>query len=315
MRSSSTLILIFWADTVFANNANPAELCSSSACILKDTYNKMDLPPTVEERPVEVNFTLQLMDIFSIDHEAYTLHLNIVFRYKWIDNRITLGKGIEAVDKNFLNHLWMPHIYVYDSRYDPTSSSDNSGATIENCDNNTCINFVAEIQIDFTCWMDYSKFPFNTNICIFEVTPFSSYDDKVVLNTKSSSPPDEYLDKRKIRHYAIDLEYLEGEDTLKASWGDSGTFNFHVFGCNTTFLNRPTKDNHLPRKILLCGWHQNDFGSSVCKTPVGLLPERGCIYSGMYKVFQLTCPVQKVKMAKYLPKSESKGVSQRKYKV
>lgn len=233
MRSPSTLILIFLANTVFADNTNPTKLCSSSACILEATYNKMDLPPTVEERPVEVNFTLQLMDIFSIDHEAYTLHMNVVFRYKWIDNRITLEKGIEAVDKNFLSHLWMPHVYVYDSRYDPTSTADTSGAQIENCDNNTCINFVSEIQIDFTCWMDYSKFPFDTNICIFQVAPFSNYVDKVVLNTKSSILPDEYLDKRKIRHYAISLEYLEGEDTRKASWDDPG--RFHVFRSNSTF--------------------------------------------------------------------------------
>ena len=235
--STNTVILIFLAKTlsVFANTAN---LCSSSACILKDTYNKMDLPPTEAEKPVQVNFTIQLMDIFSIDHESYTLHMNIVFRYKWIDNRITLGKDIEAVDKNFLSHLWVPHLYVYDSRYDPTSASDDSGAQIEKCDNNnTCIDFVTEIQIDFTCWMDYSKFPFNTNVCIFQVAPFSNYADKVVFNTKSSILPDEYLDKRKIRHYAISLEYLEGEDTLKASWGDPGKFHLHIFRCNSIFWN------------------------------------------------------------------------------
>ena len=116
MGSPNTIILLLLAKTlsVFANNSTPATLCSSSACILKDSYNRMDLPPTKAGKPVEVNFTLQLMDIYSIDHEAYTLHMNIVFRYKWIDNRITLGKGIEAVDKNFLNHLWMPHVYAYD---------------------------------------------------------------------------------------------------------------------------------------------------------------------------------------------------------
>ena len=72
----------------------------------------MDLPPTKMEKPVEVNFTLQLMDIFDIDPESYTLHMNMVFRYKWIDNRITLEKDIEAVDQNFLEHLWTPHISI-----------------------------------------------------------------------------------------------------------------------------------------------------------------------------------------------------------
>ena len=276
MQSPSTLIFMVLARTVsvFANNDNPAKLCSSSACILKDTYNKMDLPPTLAESPVEVNLTLQLMDIFSIDHEAYTLHMNVVFRYTWIDNRITFGKESEAVEKDFLNHLWMPQLYVYDSKYDPTSTSDESGAEIENCDNNTCIDFVTEINIDFTCWMDYSKFPFDTNICIFKVAPFSNYAEKVVLNTKSSILPDKYLDKRKIRHYAISLEYLEGEDTLQASWGNPGTFQEH-------FLNFPSTDNYLPRKILLCGRYQDHFGPSLCETPLGLLPERGCKYLGM----------------------------------
>ena len=125
-----------------------------------------------------------------------------------------------------------PSVTAYDSRYDPTSTSDNSGAEIEKCDNNTCVDFVTEIQIDFTCWMDYSKFPFDTNICIFKVAPFSNYADKVVFNTKSSILPGEYLDKRKIRHYAISLEYLEGEDTLKPSWGDPGEFHLNIVKCN-----------------------------------------------------------------------------------
>ena len=100
----------------------------------------MDLPPTKMQKPVEVNFTLQLMDIFDIDPESYTLHMNMVFRYKWIDNRITLEKDIEAVDQNFLEHLWTPHIYLYDSCYDSKTSPDDSGAQIEKCGTDICIN-------------------------------------------------------------------------------------------------------------------------------------------------------------------------------
>ena len=223
MAQTSSLILIFLTQShlCFANDTG--RLCSSSACIERGTYNKMDLPPTKMEKPVQVNFTLQLMDIFDIDPESYTLHMNMYFRYKWIDNRITLQKNIEAVDQNFLEDLWTPHIYLYDSSYDPKTSSDDSGAIIEKCDtNSTCINFVTEVFIDFTCWMDFSKFPFDTNVCIFKVGPFSNYADKVVFNTKDSTPPDDYLDKRKIRHYEIHLEYLEGEDTLKSAWAAPG---------------------------------------------------------------------------------------------
>ena len=224
MGPTGSLILIFFTQSqlTFANDTS--KLCSSSACIEEGTYNKMDLPPTKMEKPVEVNFTLQLMDIFDIDPESYTLHMNMVFRYKWIDNRITLEKDIEAVDKNFLEHLWTPHIYLYDSCYDSKTSPDDSGAQIEKCGTDICINFLEEVFIDFTCWMDFSKFPFNTNVCIFKVGPFSNYHDKVTFNTRKSSLPDEYLDKKRIRHYAIHLEYLEGDDTLQAAWGTPGNF-------------------------------------------------------------------------------------------
>ena len=62
------------------------KICSSSVCI-PENYKKLDLP---SNDTVEVNTSLFLMDIYHIDHQTYTFHLNFVVRLKWFDNRITI---------------------------------------------------------------------------------------------------------------------------------------------------------------------------------------------------------------------------------
>ena len=80
----STLLIIFLTQTlpVSGNNATSASLCSSSACISKDIYNRIDLPPTEDEKPVEVSLTIQNLS-----------HLRIIFSIA-VDLRISLETEI-----------------------------------------------------------------------------------------------------------------------------------------------------------------------------------------------------------------------------
>ena len=64
-------MLIFFTQSQLSFANDTSRLCSSSACIEEGTYNKMDLPPTKMEKPVEVNFTLQLMDIRPVHKNLF----------------------------------------------------------------------------------------------------------------------------------------------------------------------------------------------------------------------------------------------------
>ena len=121
----SSLLLLLLLPLRASSSQALATTCSNTACIKgacikgwlqKDGYNKMDLPPTENNTPVQVNVTLQLINIFSVDHETFTFKIGVVIRFKWVDNRISLNKSVEQVDTAFLEKIWLPHVYIYNSR-------------------------------------------------------------------------------------------------------------------------------------------------------------------------------------------------------
>ena len=120
MSAMSSLHLLLLLLPLLASSSAQATICSNTACIKgkeeKDGYNKMDLPPTEDNAPVQVNTTLQLINIFSVDHEAFTFTIGLVMRFKWFDNRIALNKSIEHLNTAFLEKIWLPHVYIYNSR-------------------------------------------------------------------------------------------------------------------------------------------------------------------------------------------------------
>ena len=237
-----TLFLLFLLSILSLTRADVPRkivehICSSSVCIPED-YKKLDLP---SNETVEVNTSLFLMDIYRIDHQTYTFHLNFVVKLKWFDNRINITSDDkeEVIDAQFLKHLWKPDLYLWDSKSGMARSDDTvkSGASVIRNGTDILVKYTIETEAETICRMNFTSYPFDTNTCLLRISSFGHYKDSVVFNTAESQPPNRFLDPRKIQHYDLTLSYMED---LEESWDTKGKF-YSTAGIKMVLKHQPEK--------------------------------------------------------------------------
>ena len=233
-----TITLLLLSSTIEATKADELQkqICSSSVCVPKD-YKKLDLPSS---DTVVVNTSLFLMDIYQIDYQSYTYHLNFVLKLKWFDNRIdiTSEDKEEVIEAQFLKELWKPDLYLWESKSGMARSDDTvkSGAKVIKTGSDILVKYTIETEAEVVCVMDFSKYPFDANTCFLEVSSFGHYNDSVVFRTVDP-PPDKFLEPKKIKHYDLTLNYVERQ---KESWDTKGKF-YSTAGVKMVLRQLPLK--------------------------------------------------------------------------
>ena len=215
----STLLLT----TISKSDASDRMVCSSSVCIPKD-YNKLDLPAMQTNEKLKVNMSLFLIDIYQINPKTYTFNLNFVLKLKWLDNRINITSNDkeEVISAGFLKDLWKPDLYMWNAKGGMARSDDTvkSGAKVIKNGGDIMVKYTIESEADLICVMKYGNYPFDTNMCKLEISSFGHFNDSLVFQTVDP-PPDEFLEENKIKHYQLDVSYVEDQ---KESWDTKGKF-------------------------------------------------------------------------------------------
>ena len=205
-------------------------------CVPKD-YKKLDLP---SNEAVVVNTSLFLMDIYQIDYQSYTYHLNFVLKLKWFDNRIdiTSEDKEEVIEAQFLKELWKPDLYLWESKSGMARSDDTvkSGAKVIKTGSDILVKYTIETEAEVVCVMNFGNYPFDNNTCFLEVSSFGHYNDSVVFKTVDP-PPDKFLEPKKIKHYHLTLNYVERQ---KESWDTKGKF-YSTAGVKMVLRQLPLK--------------------------------------------------------------------------
>ena len=128
-------------------------------CVPKD-YKKLDLP---SNETVVVNTSLFLMDIYQIEYQSYTFHLNFVLKLKWFDNRIeiTSEDKEEVIEAQFLKQLWKPDLYLWESKSGMARSDDTvkSGAKVIKTGSDILVKYTIETEAEVVCVMDFGNRP------------------------------------------------------------------------------------------------------------------------------------------------------------
>ncbi len=68
-----------------------------------------------------VNIDTDIMDVLTVNDKEFSVTLTMYFSVKWEEPRlvtnVTMSEGEWIpVDLNFLSHLWVPNIFIYDLR-------------------------------------------------------------------------------------------------------------------------------------------------------------------------------------------------------
>ena len=221
-------VLLFCLFVATEGQTVPGWICQPSFC-LEEGYSTMDLPPGRDQgQPFEVFTVMSLEELFDVDAYEHTMHLKVWVEFYWIDERVRMNNGKESEQvkwEDVQNYFWTPDLYIYHVKSTGggggVGQTDVNGLTLSQLANKSVeINLNMEINTFVVCSMDFHSFPFNTNVCKFEVSSFGHNRDRMRF-ISASSQPDSGLNKELISEYEMEVSYLTGNDT-QVDEGDSG---------------------------------------------------------------------------------------------
>ncbi len=123
-----------------------------------DTYN-------------EVGLSTGIMDILEVNDKEFSVTLTMYFEVKWDEPRLvsnaTYGPDASVpIDLQFLNHLWVPNIFIYDLRSFSALNVLKKLAGVWIVGGKTIL-FNQACAITFLCPMRFDLYPLDSHICKF----------------------------------------------------------------------------------------------------------------------------------------------------
>ena len=180
-------------------------------------YNKMDLPGL---KPIHIDTQMLLMEIYEVSETDFTVHVNMFMTFVWQDIRLNFTSTKETsvdVDEEFIKNIWTPDFYIYHLKelegFNGVTSM--TGLTVKKEDNLIKLIYSMEANVKFTCSMNFSAFPFQSNVCKFRLTSYTFTADQMVFKALTSKRPDKRLVKEKVRDYEVRLKNLKTFECLK----------------------------------------------------------------------------------------------------
>ena len=169
-------------------------------------YNKVIPPPGV----TNVNLDLEILDILSMDVINNRLTAKIKILKGWTDSRLKFTNLKTESTENIMNYetlsnIWVPSLTVYntddkistnkiDTEFNnffylaksPHSQSSNFNSDlVKNFEFNgkdVFIGGISSYTIELGCKYTFEVYPFDTQICLFEIYPDSAQKDKIIFS-------------------------------------------------------------------------------------------------------------------------------------
>ena len=159
-------------------------------CIL-DSYEK-NLPPVINDKPLEVSIIVMFDDIVEINDENYEVTFNVVLEISWVEprlvilnasknwNDVSLDTKSTSQSPKLLEYIWKPDIDIPNlKKFHIKKVFDRQGQI--NIYNNKRISYDFPVQITLNCPdFDFVNFPFDTVFCDFLIGSYEWSRDHVI---------------------------------------------------------------------------------------------------------------------------------------
>jgi hypothetical protein len=236
----STVTLVLGAPG-YTSQRLDSHMCSSSVC-LPEGYNQMDMPGP---SPLVIRTQLMLTEIYEVNAQDFSVHFNLFMIFFWQDDRLNVTEvGKVNVDRDFIRNIWTPDFYIYHMKRIENGNgiTDIKGLTVEKANDTVLLSYSIDANVQFMCGMDFSSFPFESNVCKFRLSSYSITMEKIVFEALTQLEPGKMLTKDKVRDYDVAVDYLEGEDTIhKTNMAFNEGRNYSVVGLSIRLTNKHSK--------------------------------------------------------------------------
>jgi len=138
-------------------------------------YNKYELPPSHDGKPLLVNVSLNLRNIFEVNEKAQYLSLETSLRMFWKDERLTsipIGDNeFVIVNGKAIEKFWIPDVFVDQAKALRSPTFLVKPATIRVYPDHT-IRYSSRVNYDVACAMDFHRYPVDEQTCEIKFESF-----------------------------------------------------------------------------------------------------------------------------------------------
>ena len=161
---------------------------SAPVCI-EDGYDIFRLPFT--DKPNKISVTMDVDSVIGIDEKEFSFSFVAYFNLQWNEPRLVAqndnqeSTAMLPVDAGIIKELWMPNVFLYNLKSFEVMEvlSKLSGVWVNN-DKDVLYSQATHMKI--FCTMDFTWFPFDTQICHFRAGSYSYNDQKMTFTSESS---------------------------------------------------------------------------------------------------------------------------------
>ncbi|XP_071443949.1 glycine receptor subunit alpha-2-like isoform X2 [Hetaerina americana] len=133
---------------------------------------------------------LYIRSFGSISPVTMDYEVDLYLRQKWQDERLKHAEITEALDlndPNLVKAIWKPEVYFPNAKH-----AEFQYVTVPNVlvriNPDGEILYMLRLKLTFSCMMDLSKFPLDSQICTMEVASFSKTIEELRLTWKETNP-------------------------------------------------------------------------------------------------------------------------------
>ncbi|XP_068085332.1 glycine receptor subunit alpha-3 [Anabrus simplex] len=158
--------------------------------LLKDDYDRRATPTNHLNNATTVYCELYIRSFGSISPVTMDYEVDLYLRQKWQDERLKHAEITEALDlndPNLVKAIWKPEVYFPNAKH-----AEFQYVTVPNVlvriNPDGEILYMLRLKLSFSCMMDLSKFPLDSQVCTMEVASFSKTIEELSLEWKTNNP-------------------------------------------------------------------------------------------------------------------------------
>ncbi|KAJ9596753.1 hypothetical protein L9F63_012211, partial [Diploptera punctata] len=141
--------------------------------------------------PVNISFMFcEIITPMFIPKQTMDYEVDLYLRQKWQDERLKHSEITEALDlndPNLVKAIWKPEVYFPNAKH-----AEFQYVTVPNVlvriNPDGEILYMLRLKLTFSCMMDLSKFPLDSQVCTMEVASFSKTIEELSLEWKTMNP-------------------------------------------------------------------------------------------------------------------------------
>ncbi|KAF2362963.1 Neurotransmitter-gated ion-channel [Trinorchestia longiramus] len=140
----------------------------------------------------------QLNYVYNPHLVVQDYHVDLYLRQTWVDerlNHVDINQPLDLNDPKLVKAIWKPEVYFPNAKH-----AEFQFVTVPNVlvrvNPHGEILYMLRLKLVFSCMLDLSKFPFDSQICTMEVASFSKTMKELDLRWKKDEPIKMYRDLR-----------------------------------------------------------------------------------------------------------------------